>query len=605
MGGIAGINCGKLLNCTFYGAVSGDGTVGGIAGQNEASGSIRSCTVSGSIRGEHYTGGIAGKNAGSISSCTNRASVNTLAADGQSGLSELESDLVTAITDTDTTELVDSATDTGGIAGYSSGLLLSDSNYGSVGYPHVGYNVGGVVGRSSGYLSGCINHGRVNGRKEVGGIAGQMEPDIILVADEDGLSRLEEELNRLNAMVDRALRDMDESSDTISGRFEQISGYTDSALAQTKGLAEGAADWSDENLTQINRFSQLLADTLERTVPLLEQLEDVSGQVDGGIEFLQRTLEQLVPVIALGGDGLGDLQLAADDLDAASQSAKAALEQIETALALAGNALTVEDESALRQGLAQAAQGIDELGTALEAMGRALGQIGDGLAPTEDWKELLERLDALQPAWDELAAALQAAVDGLHSVARGVRAVLDNVNLDTRSLSDALDHVVSAVLQMSRAADRTEAAAGHLRDTLADGCLAAGRLEEAVQTLADAAGAFADAAASATRLVGDGYRLFRDLSQERVIQFAPLSDGMRASGNALYAAMEGLSEEMDGLSGAVHAAAGTLTEDLQAVNGQFLVVMERFLDLLRGSGAISSADRFADTSEGTATWAGS
>lgn len=83
--------------------------MGGIAGQNEASGSIRSCTVSGSIRGEHYTGGIAGKNAGSISSCTNRASVNTLAADGQSGLSELESDLVTAITDTDTTELVDSA----------------------------------------------------------------------------------------------------------------------------------------------------------------------------------------------------------------------------------------------------------------------------------------------------------------------------------------------------------------------------------------------------------------------------------------------------------------------------------------------------------------
>ena len=239
-------------------------------------------------------------------------------------------------------------------------------------------------------------------------------------------------------------------------------------------------------MTEINRFSQLLADTLERTVPLLEQLEDVSGQVDGGIEFLQRTLEQLVPVIALGGDGLGDLQLAADDLDATNQSAKAALEQIETALALAGNALTVEDESALRQGLAQAAQGIDELGTALEAMGRALGQIGDGLAPTEDWKELLERLDALQPAWDELAAALQAAADGLHSVARGVCAVLDNVNLDTRSLSDALDHVVSAVLQMSRAADRTEAAAGHLRDTLADGCLAAGRLEEAVQTLADA-----------------------------------------------------------------------------------------------------------------------
>lgn len=41
------------------------------------------------------------------------------------------------------------ASDIGGIAGRSSGLILSCANTGSIGYAHVGYNVGGVVGRQS------------------------------------------------------------------------------------------------------------------------------------------------------------------------------------------------------------------------------------------------------------------------------------------------------------------------------------------------------------------------------------------------------------------------------------------------------------------------
>lgn len=58
----------------------------------------------------------------------------------------------------------------GGITGFSTGVLQSCKNTGPVGYEHVGYNVGGIAGRQSGYLNGCTNQGVILGRKDVGGL---------------------------------------------------------------------------------------------------------------------------------------------------------------------------------------------------------------------------------------------------------------------------------------------------------------------------------------------------------------------------------------------------------------------------------------------------
>ena len=71
-----------------------------------------------------------------------------------------------------------SGEDTGGIAGYSDGVIIGCSNYGRVGYEHTGYNIGGIAGRQSGVVTSCTNIGTVYGRKDVGGIVGQMEPYI-------------------------------------------------------------------------------------------------------------------------------------------------------------------------------------------------------------------------------------------------------------------------------------------------------------------------------------------------------------------------------------------------------------------------------------------
>ena len=94
--------------------------------------------------------------------------------------------------------------DTGGIVGFSKGVVLNCSNSGSIGYPHFGYNVGGIAGRQSGYLSGCRNSGPVYGRKDVAGIVGQMEPYLDLVRS----TSLADELLLLNKYMNNASGDI-------------------------------------------------------------------------------------------------------------------------------------------------------------------------------------------------------------------------------------------------------------------------------------------------------------------------------------------------------------------------------------------------------------
>ena len=191
LGGLVGNNRGSVRNCTVTGSIQGETNIGGIIGVNESSGKIINSTFSGSVTGEHYVGGIAGQNLGSILQCVNQGKINTVAVEGEADLEDLDSRPLNS------TENLPACTDIGGITGFSTGVLQSCKNTGPVGYEHVGYNVGGIAGRQSGYLNGCTNQGVILGRKDVGGIAGQLEPEIFLRYGEDLLNQLWSELGTL------------------------------------------------------------------------------------------------------------------------------------------------------------------------------------------------------------------------------------------------------------------------------------------------------------------------------------------------------------------------------------------------------------------------
>jgi len=215
VGALVGENSGKVTNCSFDGKVKGADMVGGIAGENTVTGIIEKCTVSGEISGSHFVGGLVGNNLGVVRESSNSAAINTSAAENTVELTEVTIQSLTG------TENVNTSTDVGGIAGASQGFIRDCINYGTVGYKQMGYNIGGIAGSQMGYIASCQNYGDISGRKEVGGIVGQMEPSAYIAFEKDAVQLLTEQLEGLASTVGAAGSNLQSTSNAIGG-YSQV-----------------------------------------------------------------------------------------------------------------------------------------------------------------------------------------------------------------------------------------------------------------------------------------------------------------------------------------------------------------------------------------------
>lgn len=231
VGGIAGENNGAIEKCSFTGTVSGQVYVGGIAGHTGASGSILACETRGAVIGDSMTGGITGYNEGLLADCTNSACINVESTDPRLDLEDLDLTLTPDLSKLGQANAGASAADTGGIAGYSAGTLSDCVNHGAVGYQHIGYNTGGVAGRSCGQLLRCRNDGSIAGRKDVGGVVGQIEPYIQMDASPTYLSELNRQLYELKSLTDQAANDAQDGAGDVSGRLNDMNDYLKDALS--------------------------------------------------------------------------------------------------------------------------------------------------------------------------------------------------------------------------------------------------------------------------------------------------------------------------------------------------------------------------------------
>lgn len=216
VGGIAGHNAGKIQNCFFDGTVSGSDDVGGIAGINAITGIIDGCHSKGVITGDHRVGGVVGNNLGVVRSCNNRSGVNTTAEENQIKLSDISLETITG------SESVSAVTDIGGIAGTSSGIIRQSKNRGNVGYQHMGYNVGGIAGTQTGYLYKCENFAQVYGRKEVGGIVGQMEPTTFIEYTEDTMQLLQSQLGTVSNLTGQAFSTIQDGNSDMGVQVDDL-----------------------------------------------------------------------------------------------------------------------------------------------------------------------------------------------------------------------------------------------------------------------------------------------------------------------------------------------------------------------------------------------
>lgn len=301
IGAIAGRNDGVIVNCDFNGIVSGNDYVGGIAGINGLSGVISDSMSHGLIMGSHFTGGICGENMGNILRCCNEAYVNTSEQKKTSSIENMDITFYKEIFRGDegsSTSMSERVVDTGGIAGVSIGIIQHSSNKARVGYDKLGYNVGGIAGRQSGYILDCTNEGEIKGRKDIGGIAGQAEPYVTVDFTQDIAYQLSDNISKLHDIISVTLRDADDKSDVISNRLSIIQSFTDSAIDDTRYLADNGVGWVDG-----------MVDGANEVVSRVDYIMDESAKRDGMIDELNRATSNSRDAARKLSDTINDLDI--------------------------------------------------------------------------------------------------------------------------------------------------------------------------------------------------------------------------------------------------------------------------------------------------------
>ncbi|MFQ9858776.1 MAG: GLUG motif-containing protein [Evtepia gabavorous] len=587
LGGLVGNNRGSVRNCTVTGSIQGETNIGGIIGVNESSGKIINSTFSGSVTGEHYVGGIAGQNLGSILQCVNQGKINTVAVEGEADLEDLDSRPLNS------TENLPACTDIGGITGFSTGVLQSCKNTGPVGYEHVGYNVGGIAGRQSGYLNGCTNQGVILGRKDVGGIAGQLEPEIFLRYGEDLLNQLWSELGTLGDQVDHLLSDLNSTNTSTTAQLQMLSSHAGTAQDAAGELMDAAKDWANGNLSTVNDLSARISWSLQQLEPILETLRPLPEELTDAVDALEEGLDQAEQAGDLASDAGQSLRTALQEALRAADHMNEGLEHIRASPDALKSALG--DPNEIKLALEQMAKGIGQLGDGTVAFSEAMEHLRDGWAALPD----VSSIDAFLQAFEDLSTAGTSTANGLKNIQKAFIRLKDTITANgdpTEALKTALQELEKAAASFQSGADQLQTAGKHLLsalDTLEDAGI---YLDGVVDAFRDAGDAFNNAFSRLGEGADAFHEMVKTLAEEPSIQFTPIGSDMTARGDALDAALSDLLGSADDLGDLLSQSSDTILGDLSAVSQQ----LQSITDLLRQETSLKKSgegDRIEDISD--------
>lgn len=257
IGGIAGVNQGMILHCSYAGNVRGKNEVGGIAGYNMETGMILNSVNDAMVLATDQTGGIAGRNEGLIADCNNQGNINTRELDTTMDLGGVD------IGTLNLTGNIVNRNNMGGIAGVSEGMITGCSNSGTIGFEHTGYNVGGIAGSQSGQIFDCTNEGTVYGRKDVGGIVGQAVPYIEATYLSEKVDSAQDRVSGLNNTLNSIVSSVSDTAEESRNYADQLrTQYQEEWESVSRNLA-AIMDTISENEAATEQYRENILDAME------------------------------------------------------------------------------------------------------------------------------------------------------------------------------------------------------------------------------------------------------------------------------------------------------------------------------------------------------
>lgn len=445
IGGIAGINRGRIEGCSFAGRVIGKEATGGIAGRNMSEGRIKNCRNEGLILGMRRTGGIAGFNEGLIENCENRGNVNSLSKtawelqdkrekelagenEDESGSNENIDRLVPDTLDIAYDDLLSLFINeqevhfTGGIAGVNSGTLKNDHNKAIIGYKHLGYKTGGISGYERGIISGCENSGDIFGRKNTGGISGQLEPFVKDDFHKDSFEKAISASDSLVTFVTALQSDLKGEDDSVQERIDAIRANADDLRSSIKGYKDyyrGKDDLMEADMRSHTTAIRNVLDGIDVNIK--------TGKANGAFTALDDDIKKIDALMGAAekaaGNGvpldmtnyIGSVRLISSDIN----------DQISDLLTVADSA--GKEYNSLRS----SAHALRDSNNSLDDFLRnAYDSYKTDIRSTDD--DLTVRIDKIADNMDALSDTLK----GADSV---VRSGMDNINDSLQLLTDMID----------------------------------------------------------------------------------------------------------------------------------------------------------------------
>lgn len=392
VGGIAGYNEGRIVNCSFSGKISGKNQVGGIVGSNALNGVIDNSVNEASVNGDSEIGGIAGYNEGRIKFGRNKGTVCA--------------------------ETTENTVRAGGICGNNKGALNVCTNEGAVGAEGFGDNIGGVCGLESGEIRECINNGNVNGRRSVGGICGRFEPytDIDL-SYESAKEAVIQQAQTLKNDINTAKTKVRDYASELFG-ISDLSGITrigDSMVNMMDSITGAVNKASDNNV------SSSLRDALDRGSA---DLSELTGEGAEALRSLQETGEELNEFL-LEFDGKGkEITDLLDNLNDAVDKGEGDVSEIKDRL--------ISELDSLRSDIDSMTDKLDETHSGLNKMMREIRYTaGDASDLIDDIDSAVIRtsneLRQLSRSIEKMVKTLEGVVDRIDSLIPNTRPSLPSL----------------------------------------------------------------------------------------------------------------------------------------------------------------------------------
>lgn len=573
VGGIVGDNSGTVDTCIFTGTVIGTHDVGGIVGINRICGTVNNCSAFGEIIGENRTGGIAGSNEGFISSSFNDAKVNTISVTPELTLDELNVSLTLDITKLPSLNN-GTTNDTGGIAGYSTGIIMSCENSGEIGYKHIGYNVGGIAGRNAGHLASNKNTGNVYGRKDVGGIVGQMEPYISYNLSEDLLALLKTELDSMHQLIGDAANAADKELPAVSQRIDNIIGLLGDASDSLDEMTQYIMRFGESMIVEVNRTGNILANVISQLTYVTAPLPEISASISSCLESLEDAVDSLNDVSTFSKATLANMQLAVDEAALAAGCITNGVQNISNGISTLFDAVIANDEAAIIAALDDLLLGLTELSGAIRDFSSSLSNISEALE-TNSFSELSSDISGLANAMLDMSG-------GIYKIASGVAGLISNLSLDFSKASDGLSLIVDGLAETVDSTAHLESALIYLSDTIDDleGLSDAldvtlGYSKTAISHLTDATKNMTDMLTAVDNLVGY-------LDGVNPIQIPMPSPGIKTQANKLFSSLSALETELANLNADLTVIGGELTDMVTKMNDSFSNIYNNIVNMIYG-----------------------